>query len=403
MTNLIERFLKYVSYDTQSSETSGTHPSTEGQLVLAKAIASEVVQLGARDVFVSDGAYVYATIPATPGREGEPALGFLAHLDTSPDASGANVRPSRIVYPGGVWPLGSSARALDPKLFPELDRLVGEELIVTDGTTLLGADDKVGVAVLVTLTAELLGLSAPSHREIRLCFTPDEEIGDGTIGFDPVRFGAKAAYTVDGGPVDEVENANFNAATAIVTFKGISVHPGSAKNIMVNALKLAAAFIASLPADEAPETTEAREGFYHPTNLTGGVGEATLTLLLRDHDEVKLEEKKAFLANKVAEINAAEGRCAASLDIHDSYRNMEGRLAEVPELVERAKEAVRSVGLEPKLVAIRGGTDGANLTQMGIPCPNLGSGGRNYHGECEFAIVREIKKAYEIVRHLACN
>lgn len=400
MNAIVNRFLKYVSFDTQSSETSGMHPSSEGQRVLARYLADELTALGAKDVYLSDTAYVYATIPASPGREGEPALGFLAHMDTSPDASGADVKPTRVIYQGGVLSLGTSGRALDPKVFPELARLVGEELIVTDGTTLLGADDKIGLAVLVTLAEDLLAADAPSHREIRLCFTPDEEIGEGTACFDPVRFGAKVAYTVDGGPVDEVENANFNAASATVTFSGVSVHPGSAKGVMINALKLAAGFVAALPVDEAPETTEGRQGFYHPTDLEGSVSSAKLSLILRDHDEAKLEAKKAFLAEKVASLNAAYGREVAVLVVRDSYRNMESKLALVPDLVERAEEAVRSVGLVPKRVAIRGGTDGANLTWMGIPCPNLGTGGRNYHGECEYAITSEIEKAYSIVRRL---
>ena len=400
MMKVIERFLKYVSFDTQSSETSGTHPSSAGQLVLARVLAEELRGLGARDVFVSEGGYVYATIPASADRADLPALGFLAHMDTSPDASGANVKPRRVVYAGGVLPLGTSGRALDPKVFPELDRLVGKELIVTDGTTLLGADDKIGLAVLVTLAEELLGPGAPSHREIRLCFTPDEEIGEGTYGFDPVRFGAKMAYTVDGGPVDEVENANFNAAAATVVFRGVSVHPGSAKNVMVNALKLAADFVGRLPATEAPETTEGREGFYHPHALEGSVSEATLQILIRDHDAIAFAARKAFLAQLVDAVNAKDGAGTAQLTIKDQYTNMEARLKEVPELVAAAEAAVRSVGLEPKLVAIRGGTDGAHLTEMGIPCPNLGTGGRNYHGECEYAIVEEIGQAYRIVRAL---
>ena len=398
---LVERFLRYVTFDTQSSETSGTHPSSPGQLVLARALAEEMRGLGARDVFVSEGGYVYATIPASADQTGVPALGFLAHMDTSPDAPGAQVKPRRVVYQGGVLALGSSGRALDPKVFPELDRFVGKELIVTDGTTLLGADDKIGLAVLVTLAEKLLASDAPSHREIRLCFTPDEEIGEGTDGFDSARFGASAAFTVDGGPVDEVENANFNAASAKILFHGVSVHPGSAKNVMVNALKLAAAFVALLPMSEAPETTEGREGFFHPHALEGSVSEATLQILVRDHDAAKFAARKAFLARHVDILNQTVGAGTVQLTLKDQYVNMEDRLAHVPELVAMAERAVRAVGLEPKLVAIRGGTDGARLTEMGIPCPNLGTGGRNYHGECEYAIVEEIEQAFRIVLELA--
>lgn len=375
---LIERFLRYVSFDTESSETSGTHPSSPGQRVLADHLAAELTALGARDVFVSETSYVYATIPASAGREKEPALGFLAHLDTSPDAPGANVKPSRIVRDG-------------------------QEVIVTDGTTLLGADDKLGVAIMMTLAETLLKAEAPRHREIRLCFTPDEEIGEGTDGFDPARFGAREAYTLDGGAVDEVENANFNAAAAVLTFRGVSVHPGSAKNMMVNALKLATSVVAALPREEAPETTEGREGFYHPTDLSGSVGEATLKLILRDHSAAKLAERKAFLEALTRDLNAEYGAETVKLTIRDQYRNMEDDLGRSPKTVERALEAVRSVGLTPRLVAIRGGTDGAHLTtEFGIPCPNLGTGGRNYHGESEYAIVEEFEKAYRIALACAC-
>ena len=397
----IERFLRYVTVDTQSSETSATQPSTPGQAVFARQLAEELKALGAADVFLSDGACVYATIPASAGREGEAALGFLAHLDTSPEASGASVKPQRVVYRGGVLNLGASGRTLDPAVFPELDDLIGKELIVTDGTTLLGADDKLGVAILMTLAETLLGPDAPDHREIRLAFTPDEEIGEGTRGFDAARFGAKVAFTVDGGPVAEIENANFNAASATVRFHGVSVHPGSAKGVMVNALKLAASFVGLLPPQESPERTEGREGFYHPISLVGSVGEATLTMILRDHDAGKLEDRKRVLARLVENLNATVGEGTAELTVKDQYRNMEARLCEVPELVRAAEAAVRSVGLEPRLRAIRGGTDGAALTEMGIPCPNLGTGGRNFHGEYEYAIVEEVEKAQSIVLHLA--
>lgn len=398
---LIRRFLEYVSFDTQSSEESGTHPSTPGQTILARHLASELAALGAGGVMVTDGSYVYATIPASPARTGEPALGFLAHMDTSPDASGRDVKPRRVVYDGGVLPLGGSGRVLSPDVFPELRGLAGKELIVTDGTTLLGADDKLGLAILVTLAEALLAPGAPDHREIRLCFTPDEEIGEGTHGFDPVLFGAKEAYTFDGGAVDAVENANFNAASATVLFNGVSVHPGSAKGIMVNAVKLAMEFLAAIPADEAPEHTEGREGFYHPTSIAGTASKAALEFILRDHDAAILERRKRFIADLAAEINAKYGEGRVVVKTADQYRNMEDKIAETPHLVEAAKAAVRSVGLEPRLVAIRGGTDGANLTQMGIPCPNLGTGGRNYHGECEYAIVEEAEKAYRIALYLA--
>lgn len=377
MSKLVERFIKYVQFDTESSETSGTHPSSEGQRVLAEELKRELEAMGAEDVHLSDTSYLYATIPASADRKHESALGFLAHLDTSPDASGKNVKPSIVTRDG-------------------------EELIVTDGTTLLGADDKLGVALQMQLAEDLLAHDAPSHREIRLAFTPDEEIGEGTYDFDPVRFGAKEAYTLDGGAANEVENANFNAASASFVIKGFSVHPGSAKNIMINALKIAAEIVIRLPQDEAPETTEKREGFYHPTGIEGTVGKAKLAIILRDHDSKKLEARKDFLRSLAAEVNAKYGDGTAVLEIKDQYRNMEEELQKVPHLIENALEAVRSVGLEPKLKEIRGGTDGAHLTtEMGIPCPNLGTGGRNYHGESEYAIIGEFEKAYEVVRKLA--
>lgn len=377
MSKLVERFLKYVKFDTQSSETSGMHPSSEGQRVLAEELKKELEAMGAKDVYLSEMAYLYATIPASADRVDVPALGFLAHLDTSPDASGKDVKPSVITRDG-------------------------EEIIVTDGTTLLGADDKLGVAIQMQLAEELLSPNAPSHREIRLAFTPDEEIGEGTYGFDPVRFGAKEAYTIDGGAANEVENANFNAASATFTIKGFSVHPGSAKGMMINALKIAAEIVTKLPQGEAPETTEKREGFYHPTGIEGSVGKATLSIILRDHDSKKLEARKNFLCRIAAEVNAKYGEGTAALEIKDQYRNMEEELLKVPHLIENALNAVRAVGLEPILKEIRGGTDGAHLTtEMGIPCPNLGTGGRNYHGESEYAIISEFEKAYRIVLKLA--
>ena len=398
---LIDRFLNYVSFDTQSSETSFSLPSTPKQLVLAKALADELTALGAKDVFLSRNGYVYATVPSTPDRAEMQPLGFLAHMDTSPDASGANVRPSIVEYDGGVLPLGTSGRALDPKVFPELARLAGRHLVVTDGTTLLGADDKLGIALCMSLAETLLADGAPSHREIRLCFTPDEEVGGGTRGFEPDRFGAKIAYTVDGGPVHEVENANFNAASAVFTVKGVSVHPGYAKDSMVNALRVAGEILAALPPEECPEKTSGREGFFHPTQFEGTVGAATLKLIVRDHDVAKFAARKARLAEIASEIGARHPAGTVELAVTDQYNNMEEGIARVPELVANAQDAVRAVGLEPKLVAIRGGTDGAALTRMGIPCPNLGTGGRNFHGECEYAIIEEAEQMLEILKHIA--
>lgn len=400
---LLERFLRYVTFDTQSSETSGTHPSSSGQVVLANALAEELKALGAKDVQVSSGGYVYATLPASAGREGEPALGFLAHLDTAPDASGKGVKPRVVRYEGGVLPLGDSGRALDPKVFPKLNRVIGKRLVVTDGTTLLGGDDKLGLALCVSLAERLLASDAPSHREIRLCFTPDEEIGEGTYGFEPERFGAKLAYTVDGDDVALVENANFNAASATFAIRGVSVHPASAKGVMVNAIKVAGELLAALPPEEAPEHTCGRQGFYHPTGVEGSVGAAKLSLIIRDHDDARFEERKRLMQTIADQVGAKYPKGTITLTVKDQYYNMEQGIAKVPEHVERAMAAIRSVGLKPATVAIRGGTDGASLTRMGIPCPNLGTGGRSFHGECEYAIVEELEQALAIITHIATH
>ena len=398
---VIDRFMKYVTYDTQSSETSGTHPSSPKEKVFAAVLADELRGLGAKDVYLSEDAYVYATVPASAGWTGGKPLGLLAHLDTSSAASGANVKPRRVRYEGGVLPLGTSGRALDPAVFPELRGLAGKELVVTDGTTLLGGDDKLGVAILMTLAEELLAANAPRHREIRICFTPDEEIGEGTRGFDVARFGAKRAFTVDGGAPNTVVTANFNAARAEYRVTGVSVHPGSAKNKMVSAIKVATEILDALPAEECPEKTAGREGFFHVTELKGGVSSATLKLIVRDHNAAHFEVRKRTLRTIAEEVRKRHPRAVVELEVADQYRNMEEKLAEVPELVESAKAAIRSVGLEPHLSACRGGTDGANLSQMGIPCPDLGTGGHNCHGECEFAVVEEVEQALRIVRYLA--
>ena len=403
MSKIVERFLSYVKFNTQSRDASETQPSTPGQMVFACHLLEELRGLGAKDLYLSPGAYVYATLPASAGREREPALGFLAHLDTSEDASGANVRPSIITYLGGAVQLGRSSRKLDPTVFPELNRLIGRKLIVTDGTTLLGADDKIGLAVCMCLAETLLAPNAPAHPEIRLCFTPDEEIGRGTAGFEPARFGARRAYTVDGGPVDEFENANFNAARATFEIAGVSVHPGSAKNAMINAVRVAGEILARLPVAESPERTEGREGFFHPTGIEGSVSHAKLGCLVRDHDAAKFAARKRRLEQIAEELNRLYGQGVVTLTVKDQYYNMEEGVAKVPELTANAVQAIRSVGLEPKIVAIRGGTDGAELTRKGIPCPNLGTGGRNFHGECEYAIVEEMEQAYRIVLWLATH
>lgn len=399
--DLIERFLDYVSFDTQSREDSTELPSTPGQLVLARHLHEQLIVLGAKGCHLSAGGYVYATIPATPGREDVPPLGFLAHMDTAPDASGKDVKPQRVTYTGGVLPLGSSGRVLDPAVFPELNAFIDKELIVTDGTTLLGADDKAGIAIIMSAAEALLAPDAPAHGEIHVAFTPDEEIGEGTRGFEPDRFVARLAFTVDGGPVNELETANFNAACATFKVRGVSVHPGTAKGVMVNAIKVATEIVSALPSQEAPEHTEERQGFFHPTDISGTVAASELRVNIRDHAADGFAARKEVLARIAAALNAKYGTDTVTLSIRDQYRNMEEKIAETPFLVCEAENAIRAAGLTPKIVAIRGGTDGANLAQMGIPCPNLGTGGRNYHGELEYAVVGEMRAGLAVVLALA--
>jgi len=396
---VLERFLDYVRFDTQSSEISGTHPSAPGELVFAKHLAAELKTLGARGVKVSKDSYVTACLPATPGLEQLPALGFIAHLDTSPEASGKDVKPSVVHYRGGVLPLGKSGLVLDPAVFPVLKRLAGKTLVVTDGTTLLGADDKAGIAILMAAADALAGNGLP-HGRIALCFTPDEEIGEGTRGFDLKTFGAAAAYTVDGGDVAVFECENFNAAQAVFTVRGVSVHPGSAKGVMVNAIKVATEILAALPPDECPERTEGRQGFYHATGLEGTVAAAKLTLIVRDHDAASFAARRARLAALAAATAAKYGPGSVSLKLKDQYRNMAEVIAHHPVLKDSALAAIKGAGLEPRVEPIRGGTDGAMLSFRGLPCPNLGTGGYNYHGEHEFAVVEEMESAVRVVLNL---
>ena len=403
MTPPLDRFLRYVSFDTQSDATTGAHPSTPGQLVLAREVADELRALGARDVRVSDDGYAYATLPATPGREEEPALGFLAHLDTAPDAPGAGVRPRVVRYDGGFLPLGNSGRALDPAADPSLARLAGRTLVVTDGTTLLGADDKAGVAILVAAAERLLAPDAPAHGAVRLAFTPDEEINEGTRGFDLDGFGATAAFTVDGGDPAALQCSNFNAAQAVFSVRGVPAHPGTAKGAMVNAIKVATEALAALPPDECPEKTEGREGFYHPDEISGTVASARLALLVRDHDAANFERRKEELRHIARDLDAKYGAGTVALELRDQYRNMEDALRGRPGLVRAALDAIRAAGLEPYLKPVRGGTDGAHLTERGLPCPNLGTGGRRAHAETEFLVVEEMEAAVQIVLRLACN
>ena len=402
MKTVLERLLDYVRFDTRSDESTGNHPSTSNQMVLARHLADEMREIGIQSVQVSEFGYVTGTLPATPGLEHVPALGFIAHLDTSDAASGTDVKPQIVDYSGGVIPLGTSGRTLDPARFPFLARLIGHTLVTTDGTTLLGADDKAGIAEILTAAERLVSGGIP-HGPLRFGITPDEEIGEGTLHFDVAAFGADYAYTVDGGAAGEIEFQNFNAAVATVSFRGVSVHPGSAKGIMVNALRVAIEFDSMLPPDEVPERTEEFQGFYHLIRSGGTVSAAESCYLLRDHGAESFDARKTTLRRIAAQLNDRYGDGTVTLTIKDQYRNMEEVILQHPFLLETAKAAVRESGLEPVVVPIRGGTDGAMLSFRGLPCPNLGTGGYNFHGESEFASVQEMEKSVEILLHIVAG
>ena len=402
METVTERFLRYVKIDTQSLEDKETVPSTEKQFDLARLLEKELKEIGAKDVRVSQNCYVYATIPATIPDHNGPVFGFIAHMDTSDAVSGKGVKP-RIVenYDGNFITLNDDLGVImDPAEYPDLKNRIGEDLIVTDGTTLLGADDKAGVAEIMTMAEFLLTHPEIPHGTVKIGFTPDEEVGRGVDFFDVDGFGADYAYTVDGGVVGEIEYENFNAASLKLVVKGKSVHPGSAKNIMKNALTLAMQFNSLLPAEQVPEHTEGYEGFFHLTDMSGNVEEARLHYILRDHDENKLEEKKAIVLNTVKYLNGIYGEGTFSAEITDSYSNMKKMIEPHMFLIENAERAMKSLGIVPKIVAIRGGTDGARLSYMGIPCPNLCTGGANFHGRFEYTSVQALEKCTEMLIEL---
>ena len=399
MKTVSERMLEYVRFNTQSNDSTGRHPSTPGQLEFARYLAKELRELGVERVRVSEFAYVFGEIPPSAGCGEAPALGLVAHMDTSADAPGDNVRPQLVEYRGGVIPLGDSGRTLDPAVFPELNRLTGHTLITTDGTTLLGADDKAGIAEILTAVERVAAGDLP-HGKLCIGFTPDEEIGEGPLHFDVADFGADYAYTLDGGGAGEIEFQNFNAATATFELRGRSVHPGSAKDVMINAQKVAFELDSLLPQDEVPEKTERFQGFYHLVHTSGSVGNARLVYLLRDHDAASFEARKRRMREAAETLNAKYGAGTVVLTIKDQYRNMEEIIRQHPFLIEIAEDAVRSAGIEPVIVPIRGGTDGATLSFKGLPCPNLGTGGYNFHGECEFASVQEMESSVQVILNI---
>ena len=395
-----ERFLKYVGFYTTSDEESETVPSTARQRVLGEALAGELAALGLRDVELDGYGYVYGVLPASPGCEELPGLGFIAHMDTAPGVSGENVKPRCLHYEGGDIELGHG-EYLRVKDFPNLAKYVGQELIVTDGTTLLGADDKAGVAEIVSACAYLLAHPEVRHRRLAVCFTPDEEIGRGPDHFDFAKFPAKQAYTVDGGEIGELEYENFNAAAAKVRIHGVNIHPGEAKNKMKNAALLAAEFVNLLPAAEAPAHTEGYEGFYHVTDIRGDESAAQVGLIIRDHDREKFEGRKRFLRELTDYLNLRHGEGSFTLELKDSYYNMKEMILPHMELIHRAEDAMRAAGVEPRIVPIRGGTDGARLSYQGLPCPNLCTGGANFHGIHEFVSVDAMEKMVRVLAELS--
>lgn len=400
--NVTERFLKYVSFDTQSDENSESVPSTQKQKTLGEYLVREMTELGLSDVHMDEYGYVYGWLPATEGLEALPTLGLIAHMDTSPAVSGCEVKPQIIRYEGGDIPLlnGESIRL---ESFPFLSRYVGEELIVTDGNTLLGADDKAGIAEIVSTCAYLCEHPEIKHGRIAIGFTPDEEIGRGADHFDVAGLGADYAYTVDGGELGEIEYENFNAASAKITVKGVNIHPGSAKNRMKNAILMANQFLSMLPPAETPAHTEGYEGFYHVHEFTGDECEATVSMLIRDHDRKAFEERKAFLTRLTDYLNGEWGSGSFTLTIRDSYYNMKEKIEPHMELIENAKAAMQAVGVEPIVVPIRGGTDGARLSYEGLPCPNLSTGGANFHGIHELIPVNSLQKMVDVLVYLATN
>lgn len=393
-----ERFLKYVSFDTRSDEASETCPSTDKQRLLGAALVEEMKAMGIADAYMDADGYVYGTVPGTPGA---PVIGLIAHMDTSPDCSGANVRPRIVEYSGGDIRLNDND-ILSPADFPRLSNNVGKHLIVTDGTTLLGADDKAGIAEILTAAEELMASDVP-HASIRIGFTPDEEIGRGADRFNLKDFGADYAYTVDGGTLGELEYENFNAASAVVTFHGRNVHPGYAKNCMVNSQFIAMEFNALLPVHERPDCTEGYEGFAHLCEMCGNEERSVLKYIIRDHDRAKFERRKARFEEITAFLNQKYGNSRVELAMEDSYYNMEEMIRPHMHVVDAALQAMEDAGVTPHVVPIRGGTDGARLSYEGLPCPNLFTGGENYHGRFEYVPIEDMEAAVRVIKLILTN
>ncbi len=398
MTNITERFLKYVSFETTSDPHSESCPSTDIQWELAKYLKNELIEIGMSDVILDDNGYIYATLPANTDKD-IPTIGFIAHIDTAPDLSGKNVKPQFVEYNGGDIKLNDDY-TMSEKEFPFLKNLVGETLITTDGTTLLGADDKSGIAIIVSAMEYLIQHPEIKHGTIKVGFTPDEEIGRGANLFDVERFNAEFAYTIDGGPVGELEYENFNAASVDITISGKNVHPGSAKNIMLNSILIAMEINSMLPSVQRPEHTEGYEGFFLLDEIRGTVEETKMIYIIRDHDMEKFTAKKELIKNIVDFINkkyASDNSTVANIHVADSYYNMKEKIQPHMHIIDLAYNSMKDIGIEPIVKAIRGGTDGAQLSFKGLPCPNIFAGGYNFHGRYEFIPVSSLEKGRDVV------
>ncbi|MBT9240005.1 peptidase T [Vibrio splendidus] len=401
MEKLVERFLNYVTFDTKSDPSNQQCPSSPGQITFAEALKSELIALELADVSLDENGYLMAKLPSNVDYD-VPAIGFVAHMDTAPDASGANVKPQLFKdYQGGTIELGASGECLNPSQYPDLDTLHGHDLITTDGTTLLGADNKAGIAEIISAIAYLKANPEIKHGDICIGFTPDEEIGRGANLFDVKKFGAEWAYTIDGGPVGELEFENFNATSADVICHGVNVHPGTAKGKMVNAMNIAAQFQLMMPAQDTPECTEGYEGFYHLKSAEMGVARSELGYIIRDFEREGVEARKAFMQQKVDELNERLEKGRVELVLTDSYFNMKEMVEPHQHIIELAKQAMIECDVEPMIKPIRGGTDGARLSFMGLPCPNIFTGGYNFHGIHEFITIQGMEQAVKVIVELS--
>jgi tripeptide aminopeptidase len=400
--NITDRFLKYVSFTTTSDEKTNMTPSTPGQMIFAKYLVEELKSIGLTEVDLDKNGYIMATLPANIDKA-IPTIGFISHMDTSPDMTGRNVKASVIFNYTGQDILLNEEKAiiLETDKYPEILQYKGQDIVVTDGTTLLGADDKAGLAAIVSAMEYLVAHPEIKHGKIRIGFTPDEEIGQGADHFDVKKFNTDWAYTIDGGEIGELEFENFNAASAKITFKGTNVHPGYAYHKMINSMRIAQQFVGMLPRSETPEHTEGYEGFYHLTNMEGTVEKSTLSYIIRDHDRDRFERRKKEITHLVHKINAEFGEDTAFIDIRDQYYNMREKIEPVMHVVDLAFEAMEAVGVKPTVKPIRGGTDGSKLSYMGLPCPNIFAGGHNFHGRFEYVPVQSMEKAMMVVVKIA--